>query len=45
MRKLPLPVMDMPVRMLGSVCTLAFFGSITRTVLNYRVPICANYQF
>ncbi len=43
--KIPLPVMDMPVHVLGSVHVLAFFGSIIRTVLNYRVPICANYQF
>ncbi len=25
-RKFPLPVMDMPVRILGSVCVLIFFG-------------------
>jgi hypothetical protein len=28
-----------------STRTGIFLGSITRTVLNYRVPICANYQF
>ncbi len=46
MHKFPLPVMDMPVRLLGSVRVMAFFlESITRTVLNYRVLIHANYQF
>jgi hypothetical protein len=46
MCKFHLPVMDMPVCVLGSVRVLAFlFGSITRTVLNYRVPIHSNYQF